>query len=367
MNSKEKEKIKIVFFTGSRADYTTLKPLIKRLKKNNIEIIIYFSGSHFTKILGNTFQDYRNDNKGIKIKKINFFGEVKNFEKKKIFNLGKKKISKQLLIDKPNFIYILGDRYEAMIASLVSYDLGIKIIHSGGGETTLGSKDNLYRDVISKVSSFHMATTKKSFLKLKRKFSNQSVFFPGSAIVEKINNFKAKKNIKSHFFKKNKFVLMTFHPATSSKENISKLMLMSIQLLLDQNYKILITYPNQDPGYIEILKVINKFKYKKNIIIKKNLGDKYFNVVKNCKFLIGNSSSGIIEAPYFKKKVINIGNRQKGRQIDKTVIDVTPNLKKFKLNLIKALRKKVIKSSSNFYGKGNTIQKQVKILNKILV
>ena len=68
MNSKEKEKIKIVFFTGSRADYTTLKLLIKRLKKNNIEIIIYFSGSHFTKILGNTFQDYRNDNKGIKIK-----------------------------------------------------------------------------------------------------------------------------------------------------------------------------------------------------------------------------------------------------------------------------------------------------------
>ena len=95
MNSKEKEKekekIKIVFFTGSRADYTSLKPLVKRIKITNIEIFIYFSGSNFNKKLGNTFQNYRNDNKGIKIKKIDFFGEVKNFEKKKIFNLGKKK------------------------------------------------------------------------------------------------------------------------------------------------------------------------------------------------------------------------------------------------------------------------------------
>ena len=212
-----------------------------------------------------------------------------------------------------------------------------------------------------------MATTKKSFLKLKKKFQNKSVYFPGSAIIEEINNFKKKKNNKSYFFKKNNFVLMTFHPATDSKENISKLMFISIKLLLDLNYKILITYPNQDPGYIKILKVINKFKNEKNIIIKKNLGEKYFNILKNSQFLIGNSSSGIIEAPYFKKKVINIGDRQKGRQTDKTIINVSSNLIKFKLNLEKALKKKVIKSSSNFYGFGKTIQKQVKIINKIII
>ena len=179
-----KRKNKIIFFTGSRADFTTIKLVIEKIKKiNKFKILIYFSGSHYTKSLGNTFRTYFKSYKNFEIRKISFFKKTKNFDTKKIFKLGKKKLLAQLLIDKPDLIYILGDRYEAMIAAISAYELGIRIIHSGGGEITLGSKDNYYRNMITKVASIHLATSKKGFLRLKKIVSPTKVFFTGSPII----------------------------------------------------------------------------------------------------------------------------------------------------------------------------------------
>ena len=366
MKLKKRKKIKIIFFTGSRADFTTMKLVIDKIKKKNIKIIIYFSGSHFLDILGNTFRTYYKDYKNYEIKKIDFFRKIKNFDTKKIFNEGKKIIFKQLSVDTPDYIYILGDRYEAMIAALAAFDLGTKIIHAGGGETTLGSKDNYYRKIISKKAFIHFATTKQSFFRLKKKFSKSKVYFVGSPIVAQIKKFKKRKKLKHKFFKGDKYALMTFHPSIKSIENISKLMSMSIKILLNLKYKILITYPNQDPGYIRILNIIKKYKKNRNILTKKNLANKYFYALDNAEFMIGNSSSGIIEAPYFKKKVINIGLRQKGRLTDKTIINVKSVINKFEINLLKAIKKKINKSSSNFYGSANSNEKQVNIIAKLL-
>ena len=117
---------------------------------------------------------------------------------------------------------------------------------------------------------------------------------------------------------------MTFHPVTMAKESIIDIMESVINFIFDLNtYSILITYPNNDDGYEEILKVIYKYEKYNSVKIVKSLGsERYYEAIQNCLFIIGNSSSGIIEAPYFNKTVINIGSRQSGRDKDNLIKDI---------------------------------------------
>ena len=159
---------------------------------------------------------------------------------------------------------------------------------------------------------------------------------------------------------------MTFHPVTNSNENIALLMEYSIIKLLSLNLKVLITYPNNDVGVEKIIEVINKFSDNNRVIIKKNLGaEGYYSAIYNSKFVIGNSSSGVIEVPYFNKISINLGNRQEGRDTDSNVW----NCKTDKTNLDSIFEKgKLIKWKSSrtegLYGEGNSCEIISNIIRK---
>ena len=157
---------------------------------------------------------------------------------------------------------------------------------------------------------------------------------------------------------------MTFHPATNSNELISDIMDKSIKYILDNGYDLLITYPNNDNGSEDILNVIEHWSSNSKIFISKNLGAKaYYSALNDCKFVVGNSSSGIIEAPYFNKIVLNMGSRQDGRDKDYLVKDVDHS------TLLGAIQDGMNNNwnggkCNEIYGNGNSSQKIIEVIKK---
>lgn len=363
-------KIKIAFFTGARSDYGVTKKLIKRLNDDEIfDVKIFVSGMHLLKKYGNTFEEITNDGFSIH-KKINTYQEIAK-DKRNEFSETINKVYEIVKNEELDVGYIVGDRIEAYGVALALHFLNIPIIHYAGGQITKGAVDNIYRYNISNLAYLHFATIKTAYQRLINlpTVDPNKVYFTGSTAIDRIKDFLIKPTNINNLIEElteNNYVLMTFHPVTNSNENIALLMEYSIIKLLSLNLKVLITYPNNDVGVEKIIEVINKFSDNNRVIIKKNLGaEGYYSAIYNSKFVIGNSSSGVIEVPYFNKISINVGNRQEGRDTDSNVW----NCKTDKTNLDSIFEKgKLIKWKSSrtegLYGEGNSCEIISNIIRK---
>ena len=362
-------KKKIGFFSGARSEYGIMKGIIKRLEKNpSFNYELYISGMHLLDSMGNTIKEINQDK--IKISnKIYAFKEKKSpnyIEFTKIIN----DLSQIFKKNKINALFLIGDRIETYAAALAAHFCGVQIIHCGGGAITKGSLDNIYRYNISNLSKIHLITSLKNYERLKKNSPKlENLFFTGSFAIDSIMNFKKNPKPLNDFIpklKKHSFCLMTFHPTQTIYEDIPEIMDVCIKYLLEKGIKILITYPNNDYGYQKIIEVIKKWENNTSIFIQKNLGSQnYYSALNDCLFVIGNSSSGIIEAPYFNKTVINIGSRQEGREIDEGVFSIKASSK----TLIEVLDKNFKKGWATFpcnyiYGKGDSIKKIVEIIDE---
>ena len=369
---------KILIISTSRADYGILENLIDDLiKYKNFTIFLGITKSHFSKKFGFTELKKKNSIKQIiKFDKLSLKDDkddtiLSNISS--IFN-STTKILKKKKFDK---LIVLGDRYELIGFCLPFYFKKIPIIHLHGGEETLGAYDNQIRKIVSLISTTHFVSHRKYQNNLK-KFLNQkkNIFNFGSLAVENIEKLKSnetqkkiEKKFKIKFSEKN--ILVCIHPETnnlkSHKKNIDILFNFLKQI---NNYNIFFTNPGHDIGseYI-IFKIKNFTKHFKNSFYVKSFGKKYyFSVLKKCKCLVGNSSSGIIEACSLKIPVINIGIRQKGREQSKNTINANFNeneiLKKFKIATSKKFLSS-LKNVKNVYFKKNTKKNIINIIKKI--
>ena len=370
-------KKKICFVTGSRADYGNLRYLIKATKKSKkIKNQIIVTGSHFEKKFGNSLreitQDRFNVNKKIKVKLNDDtdLGIAKATGKLIIL------ISKSIKKLDPDAVVILGDRYEIFAAAYSSYILKKPIVHIAGGDITLGSLDNNLRHSISKMADLHFVTnklSKKVLINLGVKSKN--IFNTGSLAVEAINklNFLTKNSLEKKFNFKflQKNILITYHTETLFKKNhIADLQKIFSALRKFPNIKKIFTASNADEGGNKINNEIKKFTSNKrnNAIFIPNLGNlNYLSILRHVDGVIGNSSSGLYEVPSFKKPTINLGYRQKGRLMSKSVISIAIN-EKLIIGAIKKIYNtnfiKKIKKSSNPYEGKNTAKKITKILER---
>ncbi|OFX23162.1 MAG: UDP-N-acetyl-D-glucosamine 2-epimerase, UDP-hydrolysing [Bacteroidetes bacterium GWA2_31_9] len=363
-------KPKIAFFTGARSEYGSLKHILRAIiKDNTFDYSLIVSGLHLLNQFGSTINEIKKD--GFEIKYvIPIFDE--NISPSYLeFSNAVRDISKALLEEKPDGMFIIGDRIEAYAAALAAHFTNTKIIHSGGGTLTNGAVDNIYRYNITNLTSIHITTSLNNFNRLKTlpNVEKKNIHFVGSFAIDGIVNFKENKiSIKKQFSKiiPNKFCLMTFHPVTSSKEDIALIMDKTIEYLIEKNFQILITYPNNDNGYQKIINIVDKWKNHQMITVTDNLGSQYYySALDDCAFVIGNSSSGLLEAPYFHKQVINIGTRQDGRDTDVGVSNVSCDFEKVRLALELGFNsnwKKI--PNNNIFGDGNTIPKIMKILKQ---
>jgi GDP/UDP-N,N'-diacetylbacillosamine 2-epimerase (hydrolysing) len=370
-------KKKFLFISSGRADFGILSNLYKDIKsKKNIKSKIVVCGNHLDKRFGFSFNEIA-ENKIRDIIKINI--KLKKDDKKNtLFFISDtiKNLTKKLDYEKPNLVILLGDRYEVFSAAISCLILNIPIAHIHGGEITHGSFDDSIRHSITKMSRLHFTSTEKYRKRVIQLGENpKNVFNVGSLGVEnikikkKITNTDLKKLSKIRFNSKN--LLVSYHPVTNQKDlgiKGFKNLLSSLDKL--NNTNLIFTAANSDPGGIKINKLINTYvkKNKKKIFFIKNFGQKLFHIIlKKMDCIIGNSSSGIIEAPSLYIPTINIGQRQSGRIVSKSVISIGENKGQIGRALKKIYKNKFLKSFQNqkkYYEKKQTSKNIIQILSK---
>ena len=376
-------KRKVCIVTGSRAEYGLLYWLIKEVEADpDLRLQLIVTGSHLSSEFGLTYKEieknFRIDKKiDMKLSSDTTEGVLKSM------SIALKYFSKAYKELKPDIVVVLGDRYEIFSAASSAMISRIPIAHLHGGEATEGLIDEAIRHSITKMSHLHFTATEE-YTKKVIQLGEQpnTVFNVGGAGIENIKRLrllKKKDFEKSINFKLNiKNILVTYHPVTlesmTSKQNFQGL-LDAIDELKDTN--IIFTKANSDMDGKIINKMISQYTKKnlKKSICLASLGQlNYLSALQYMDLIIGNSSSGLLEAPSFKIGTINIGDRQKGRLRAKSVIDCLPNKKNIK-NAIKKIYsnkfQKNLKRIKNPYDNGCASRKIIKVLknaklNKIL-
>lgn len=336
--------LNISLISSNRSDFGIMKNLcIKLNDHSSINFRLIITGSHFDKQLGYSLSEIssvkkiKKDKVKIKVKSINKKSTIKFMSESML------KLFDRLKLNKPDFLIILGDRFEIFAIAQSAYILNIPIIHFHGGEVTNNVIDEAFRHSITKMSQYHFVSTeiyKKRVIQLGENPNN--VFNVGSLSLENIKNeldyskTTIEKKLNIRFLKKN--ILITYHSETKNiKESINNFDKLLKILISKKDILYIITYPNNDPGYKELIKIIKKYyKMSNNIKIYKNLGRKLFlNTLKFSDCIIGNSSSGVIEAPSVGTYTINIGKRQHGRVKANSIFDTYVDKK----NIFKILNK----------------------------
>lgn len=355
--------------TGSRADYGLLKNLMYLIQSDselNLQIIV--TGSHLSPKHGETYREIEDDGFQIDFKveiveeKIDFLSAARSMGKAQI------EISKILFENKPDLMIVLGDRYEILSAATSALLLNIPVAHLHGGEESQGAFDNSIRHAITKMSHLHFVATKKSRKRVIQMGElPEKVFNVGGLGVDAISRmeFSSQEEIEKLIGQKFgiRNLLVTFHPETIS----NKLPLEQIQILLEaleqnKDINLIFTGVNADPGSDEIENEIQRFiKSRDNAIYINSLGQKnYFSAVQYCDGVIGNSSSGVLEIPTFKKATINIGDRQLGREFARSVVNCEMEIDSIANSIEKIYGKKfnkVLQKTINPYGDGGASKK----------
>ena len=368
----------IYIVTGSRADYGLLKNLITQINKSNkFELTLIVTGQHLSKKYGNTYKEIKNDfGKSIKFIDIKVNNSEVNSILKSI-SIGITKVGKYFVSKKPDLLIILGDRYEMLSFAVAALFNKVIIAHIHGGELTQGSIDDTIRHTISKFSNYHFVATKQYKKRVVQLGENpKKVFLVGGLGSENVKNisYLDKKGLEKNLnikFKKNNF-LITFNSFLDDKISVKvaiRNMFKALNKFKNTNY--IFTFPNSDLESNNIIKMIIDFSKKnKNAYCFKSLGvQRYLSCMKICNVVVGNSSSGILEAPSLKTPTINIGNRQNGRIKAKSVIDCNYSSLGIQKAIKKALSKKFqkkIKNIKNPYYKKNTSIKIMNIIEQIL-
>lgn len=370
---------KICVVTGTRAEYGLLKPLIETINnKKEYELKLVVTGMHLSPEFGLTYKSIENDGYNIDEKIEILMSSDTSVGTTKSMALAMISFSEYFNRTKPDLLIVLGDRYEIFSVSIAATLAHIPIAHLHGGETTEGAYDEVFRHSITKMSYLHFASTKEYANRIIQLGEEpQRVFDVGAIGVENIVKMKLmslSELEESIGFKLDvPFGLVTFHPVTlesgTSREQVTEL-LNSLDKF--KNMKFIITKANSDNDGRIINKLLDDYyeKNKERVILFTSMGQlRYLSAMKYCSMVIGNSSSGIIEAPTFRIPTINIGDRQKGRIQAVSVINCRPIEKEITESINKVLDGKyfeVLKNMKNPYGDGETVEKIMEIIDTVL-
>lgn len=357
---------KIIFLTGTRADFGKIKSLIKILDKNkNFKSFIFATGMHLNPKYGRTVDEiYNSGFKNI----YEFVNHRKNQKMDKTLGITIDGFSKYVKKIKPDLIVLHGDRPEVLAGAIVGSFNNILVAHIEGGELS-GTIDESIRHSVTKLSHIHLVLNNKAKKRLTQLGEKKSsIFILGSPDIDAIKSkklpsiLKAKRRYNIEF---KKYSIVLYHPVTTEFNKIRKYTEYFIKALIKSNQKYIVIYPNNDDGSEFIISEYEKKLRKlKNFKIFPSIRFEYYlSILKNSKFIIGNSSSGIMEAPYFGIPTINIGSRQNKRLNYKSIYNCNNSIVKIlsRINQIGRLNK--IHSKPTYFGKGNSDKIFLKILN----
>lgn len=365
----------ILVITTTRADFGLLKNLIKSLKKNKFNCKVLASGTHFSKYYGYTSNEIKSENIKIDFKLKQEIITKNTIGISKIISQFIKQVTKILNKSNPDLVVLLGDRYEIFGAAVAAHISRIPIAHIHGGELTNGVIDDAFRHSITKMSQLHFVSNKiyrKRVIQLGE--NPETVHTVGGMGVESIKNTKLlsqkkiEKKLKIKFLKKN--LLINFHPETLRKGEAKyqvKELINALKTL--KNTCLIFTMPGAEVENKLIVGEIRKFvKNNNNSYYFRSLGQQnFFSILKIVDAMVGNSSSGLLEMPTFKKATLNLGDRQSGRLKSESVLDTNIKKKDIIKSINRIYSKKFqikIKNSFNPYGNGGASEKIIKVLKE---
>ncbi len=369
----------ISILTATRAEFGLLKPLVTRLNNvDEFDIRIVVTGAHLSPEFGLTYKEIEDMGFLIDEKIEILLSSDTSTSISKAMGLGMISFSEYFNRLKPDMLIVLGDRYETLAVVMAAANQRIPIAHLYGGETTEGAIDEAIRHAITKFSYLHFTSTqtyRDRVIQLGEEPNR--VYNVGGLGIENILNEKllTKEELsKSLSMSLDKdFGVVTFHPVTleeSSAEEQTLELLETLKKHTEMNF--IVTKANADADGRVINSLIDKYASENNNIFAfTSLGMvRYLSALKYCKIVIGNSSSGILEAPSFNIPTINIGNRQKGRIQSKSIVNCVP--KKIDINskfnyVLSDEFACVLKNNVNPYGDGNTSEKITKVVKDFLL
>lgn len=369
---------RLVIVTATRAEYGLLAPIIKKLQKNgNVEVRLAVTGAHLSPEFGMTVKEIEADGIAIDKKIEILMSSDTPVGISKSMGLAIISFAEYFAESKPDALMVLGDRYETLAIVCAALNNRTPIIHLYGGEATLGAIDEAVRNAITKLSFLHFTSTEEYRHRvIQMGEAPERVFYVGAMGVENAKNVKLlnKKELETEigFSLGDKHAVLTFHPVTLEGNTAERQTIELLQAIIkfpDINF--LCTKANADADGRIINKLIVRYADEyPNIHLVDSLGtQRYLSAVSCSEFVIGNSSSGIVEAPSFKIPTINIGDRQLGRIQANSVINCEP----LENCIIKAINKSLsnnfknkLKDIFNPYGDGNTSEKIVSITEDYL-
>ncbi len=360
-------KKKILFVTSTRADYGKIKPLIIKTQKNKKFISkVFVTGMHNLKLYGKTIGELKMD----KISGLIVHNNQNKFSKMDEILINTiRGFSPVLKKFKPDLVVIHGDRTEPLACALSALLNNFNVAHIEGGEVS-GTVDEMLRHAISKISHIHLVSNKTAKKRLIQMGENKkNIFVVGSPDVDMIlgkdlpNLNIVKKRYDITF---ENYAIGIIHPITTNLKNLKRETKIFLNSIVKSNLNYILIYPNNDHGSDIILNEIKKLKKNKKFKIFPSIRFEYYlTLLKNSRFIIGNSSSGIIEAPYYGVSTINLGDRQKNRLQSKLIKNESFNEKLILKSIDFAKNRKIKKRK--FFGDGKSAEKimQLFLSNKI--
>lgn len=366
---------KICVITGTRANYGRLKTVMDSIIYNpKLELKIIVTGMHLVEEFGYTVREIEKDGYNIDAKVDMNLSNDRGAGMCKALGLALIGITQAIESINPDIILVLGDRDEDLAGAIIGAHMNIPVAHIHGGEVT-GTIDESIRHAITKFSHIHFAATEDSRQRLlKLGELEKNIFNVGSPGLDAILN---KKYIsKEEIFRKyklnlnKKLIILTQHPVTTQREEAKYQIEQTMEAIKELGEQTIVIYPNSDAGGREMISVINKYEDLEFLHIYKNINfEDYLNLLKYTDVMVGNSSSGIMEAPSYKLPVVNIGIRQMGRLQANNILNINHNRENIKKAIEKCLYneefKNNVKRSVNPYGDGKTGQRIAKVLSEI--
>jgi GDP/UDP-N,N'-diacetylbacillosamine 2-epimerase (hydrolysing) len=369
---------KVCVITGTRAEFGLLKPVMEMIRgSESLELQVVVTGTHLLSEYGKTVSEISRN--GFQIDAcvpMTVSGDNKTAMSLSI-GLGVISFTQALNDLNPDVVLVLGDRFEIFSAAIAASFSGRVVAHLSGGDSLQAGYDEYVRHAITKISHIHFPSTERSAQRIRKLGEDpKNIFTVGSTAMDTIMHKKipSKKELCNKYgvFLNQDFALVIQHPISTEPSQSQEQMRVTFDSILELGLRMVVIYPNNDPGGEIIIDVINHYKEKNTdqIVAYKSIPfEDYLGIMKIASVMIGNSSSGIIESSSFHLPVVNIGDRQKGRERSCNVVDAPHDKNKIIQAIKTALYDKKFRNSVNKcinpYGEGHASARIVNVLTDI--
>lgn len=348
---------KILFLTGTRADFGKIKSLISILDDDsNFEVFVFVTGMHLQKEYGYTLIEIERCN----FKNVHTF-ENHTHETTMDLTLAKtiEGLSSYCKMSNPDMIVVHGDRVETLAGAIVGSLNNILVAHIEGGELS-GTVDELIRHSVSKLSHIHFVSNDDAAKRLMQMGEmKSSIYTIGSPDIDIMfsDDLPSIETAKEYYqIGFEQFAIVMFHPVTTEVNEMKEYSANFVAALLNDTHSYVVIFPNNDLGNQYIINEYQKLKEHPRFRVFPSLRFEYFlTLLKNSQFIIGNSSAGIREAPYYGIPIINIGTRQQNRALHADIINVDYTEKSIS-EALKVIDSHSIQQTNSDFGQGNSAE-----------